>query len=328
MILAADVGATNARVGLFEFADQQLVPVTISKFRNSDYKSFGAVLDAFLGADRHITSACFGIAGPVIDGKVHLTNLNWTIDQRECESQIGGTVSLLNDMEATGYGISQLRSEDLLVLNAGFSDGNAAAALIAAGTGLGESALQRNGLGRIPVPAEAGHADFAPNNDLETELLLYLRRKFGHVSWDRVLSGPGLHLIYEFLRDTDRGKEKPEIAELIRAGDPGAVISRAALRNDCELCVRALDIFVSIYGSESGNMALRYLARAGVYLGGGIAPKIRTKLTHGNFMKAFAGKGRMKAMLELVPVYVILNDQAALLGAAHYAATRSSAKID
>jgi glucokinase len=322
MILAADVGATNARLGLFEFSNQRLAPSIITKYHNRDYKSFGAILDAFLGSNHSITSACFGIAGPVIDGKVHLTNLNWIIDQLECESRLGTHVALLNDMEATGYGIGQLRPDDLLTLNAGVPDDSAAAALIASGTGLGESALQSNGIGRIPVPAEAGHADFAPNNDIESELLLYLRKRFGHVSWDRVLSGPGLHLIYEFLRDTGHGVERPEVAEKIRTGDPGAVISQAALRGECELCVRALDIFVSIYGSESGNMALRYLARAGVYLGGGIAPQIRTKLTDGNFMKSFAAKGRMKAMLELVPVYVILNDQAALLGAAHYAATK------
>jgi glucokinase len=322
MILAADVGATNARLGLFEFAKQRLTPTVVSKYQNRDYKSFDAILDAFLGTTPKVTSACFGIAGPVLEGKVHLTNLNWIIDQRECESRLGTNVTLLNDMEATGYGISQLRPGDLLTLNPGVPDENASAALIAAGTGLGESALQCNGRGRIPVPAEAGHADFAPNNDLESELLMYLRKRFGHVSWDRVLSGPGLHLIYEFLRDTGRGVENSEVAKKIRTGDPGAVISQAALENECELCVRALNIFASIYGSESGNMALRYLARAGVYLGGGIAPKIRTKLTDGNFMKAFAAKGRMKAMLELVPVYVILNDQAALLGAAHYAAKK------
>lgn len=196
--------------------------------------------------------------------------------------------------------------------------------MIAAGTGVGETTLQRNGNGRVPLPAEAGHADFGPNDDLQSELLLYLRKRFGHVSWDRVLSGPGLHLIYEFLRDSGRGVEDGAVAEQIKTGDAGAIISRYGLERRCALCVKALDSFVSIYGSESGNMALRYLARAGVYLGGGIAPKIREKLADGTFMRAFVEKGRMKEMLEQVPVYVILNDQAALLGAAYYAATRMS----
>ncbi len=324
MILAADVGATNARLGLFEYHERRLSPVAIKKFRNQDYPSFDRILDAFFTEPRPIVSACFGIAGPVLNGKVHLTNLNWIIDR--CEMQIRlrtERVWLLNDLESTGYGISQLRPEDFLVINAGVPDKTASAALIAAGTGVGESRLERNGNGMCPLPAEAGHADFAPNDDLQSELLVHLRGRYGHVSWDRVLSGPGLHLIYEFLRDTSRVAENPGVAERIRTGDPGAVISQAALDGECELSVKALDTFVSIYGSESGNMALRYLARAGVYLGGGIAPKIRNKLTDGTFMKAFVEKGRMKSMLELVPVSVILNDQAALFGAAYFAASHS-----
>jgi glucokinase len=324
MILAADLGATNARLGLFEYHDRRLSPVDVKKFRNHEYPSFNAILDAFLSESATISGACFGIAGPVLDGRVHLTNLNWIIDQREAQSRLRTErVWLLNDLESTGYGISQLRPEDFLVINPGVPDTTASAALIAAGTGVGETRLARNSNGMFPLPAEAGHADFAPNDDLQSELLLYLRAQFGHVSWDRVLSGPGLHLIYKFLRDTDRFTENPEVAERIRCGDPGAVISQAALDGECRLCIKALDTFVSIYGSESGNMALRYLARAGVYLGGGIAPKIRNKLTDGTFMTAFVAKGRMRSMLELVPVSVILNDQAALLGAAYFAASHS-----
>ena len=322
MILAADVGATNTRLGLFESHDWRLSPVVVTKFRNRDFPSFGAILDSFLPEPTPIAGACFGIAGPVLDGKVHLTNLNWIIDR--CELQVSlhtQHVWLLNDLESTGYGISQLRPDDFLVINPGVPDKAASAALIAAGTGVGESRLERNGNGVYPLPAEAGHADFAPNDELQSALLLHLRGQFGHVSWDRVLSGPGLHLIYEFLRDSGRAAENPAVAEKIRTGDPGAVISQAALDGECELCVQALDTFVSIYGSESGNMALRYLSRAGVYLGGGIAPKIRNKLMDGTFMRAFVAKGRMKSMLERVPVSVILNDQAALLGAAYFAAS-------
>ena len=322
MILAADVGATNARLGLFDFHERRLSPIVVQKFRNQEYPSFNAILDTFLTASTPIASACFGIAGPVIDGRVHLTNLNWTIDRSDLQSRLStDRVWLLNDLESTGYGIGQLHPDDFLVINRGVPDETASAALIAAGTGVGESRLERNGNGMYPLPAEAGHADFAPNDEFQSALLLHLRGRYGHVSWDRVLSGPGLHLIYEFLRDSGRATENPAVAERIRTGDPGAVISQAALDEECELCVQALDTFVSIYGSESGNMALRYLARAGVYLGGGIAPKIRSKLTDGTFMKAFVAKGRMKSMLERIPVSVILNDQAALLGAAFFAAS-------
>jgi len=261
----------------------------------------------------------------VVDGRVELTNCAWIVDRFKLMAQLGTPrVSLLNDVEATGYGIAQLGHKDLLVLNEGVPDGASAAALIAAGTGLGETVLHGNGSARIPLPSEAGHADFAPNNEVETELLSYLRNRFHHVSWDRVLSGPGLLLIYEFLRDTGRAPEQLEIAEQIRSGDPGAAISAAALAGTCALCSQALDVFAGIYGAESGNLALRALARAGVYIGGGIAPKIRQKLQDGRFMKAFLHKGRMRPLLESIPVHLILAEQTALLGAAAFAVSNFS----
>ncbi len=324
MILAADVGATNTRLGLFELSNGRLQPKVVRKFRNRDFGGLEASLAEFLNFGARIDCACFGVAGPVVDDRVDLTNCDWVVDRSQLMAQLGTPrVALLNDVEATGYGISQLGNHDLLVINKGIPDSASAAALIAAGTGLGESILYGSGTTRIPLPSESGHADFAPNNEVESELLCYLRARFHHVSWDRVLSGPGLLLIYEFLRDSGRAKEQPEIAEGIRTGDPGAVISAAAQAGRCELCSQALDLFVGIYGAESGNLALRALARGGVYIAGGIAPKIRQKIQDGSFMQAFRDKGRMRLLLESIPVYLILNEQIALLGAAAFAATLS-----
>jgi len=321
MILAADVGATNTRIGFFESSNGKLQPKLIRKFRNRDYTGLEASLDEFLTSGSRVDYACFGVAGPVVEGKVELTNCAWVVDQSKLMVRLSTKhVSLLNDMEATGYGIAQLGNEDLLVLNNGAPDESSAAALIAAGTGLGEAVLHGNGSARVPLPSEAGHADFAPNNEAEAELLRYLRPRFHHVSWDRVLSGPGLLLIYEFLRDTGRGTEQPAVAEQIRTGDPGAAISAAAMAGTCELCTQALDLFAGIYGAESGNLALRSLARGGVYIGGGIAPKIRQKLQDGTFMRAFLNKGRMRSLVESIPVYLILAEQIALFGAAAFAA--------
>ncbi len=323
MILAADVGATNTRLGLFELFNGKLQSRLVRNFRNRDYTGLDASLKEFLGTATRVDSACFGVAGPVVDGKAELTNCGWVVDRDKLTAQLGiARVSLLNDMEATGYGIGQLGDQDVLVLNSGVPDAASAAALIAAGTGLGEAVLHGRGPLRVPLPGEAGHADFAPNNELETELLRYLRERFHHVSWDRVLSGPGLLLIYEFLRDTGRAKEQPAIADQIRTSDPGATISRAALAGNCQLCSHALDMFVAIYGAESGNLALRALARAGVYIAGGIAPKIRQRILDGKFMQAFRDKGRMRPLVESMPVYLILTEHTALVGAAAFAAAK------
>ncbi len=323
MILAADVGATNTRLGLFEFSNGKLQPKLVRKFRNRDCSGLEAGLSEFLSSGDRVDCACFGVAGPVVDGRVELTNCAWVVDRSQLMRQLGtARVALLNDVEATGYGIAQLGEQDLLVINKGVPDSSSAAALIAAGTGLGESILYGTSGARIPLPSEAGHADFAANNEIETELLRYLSARFHHVSWDRVLSGPGLLLIYEFFRDTGRAPEQAEIATEIRIGDPGAVISAAALSGRCKLCSMALDLFVGIYGAESGNLALRALARGGVYIAGGIAPKIREKIQDGSFLQAFRDKGRMRPLLESIPVYLILTEQSALLGAAVFAATK------
>lgn len=319
MILAADVGASKTSLGLFRSGGRELVRVAGARFQNRQYRCLNAVLDAFLSGRETVTAACFGVAGPVLDDKCTITNLSWDIELASLRSRFpDASVALINDVEAAAYGLATLKQSDLLVLNPGQPDERAAAALIAAGTGLGEAVLYACNGTRVPAASEAGHTDFAPGNTLQSEFLESLRPRFGHVSWDRVLSGPGLVLIYEFLRDSGRYKEQPEIAARMRAQDPSAVISEVALDNSCELCRQTLHMFTAMYGAEAGNLALRALARRGLYLGGGIPPKITRLLRDGTFLRAFLDKGRMASFMATIPVRVVLNDDTGLLGAARY----------
>jgi glucokinase len=228
-------------------------------------------------------------------------------------------VGLINDLEANAWGIATLSSDDIAVLNPGESDGAGNLALISAGTGLGQAGLHWDGTRYRPFASEGGHVDFAPRNRLEMDLLEFLLRQFPRVSYERVVSGPGLQNIYRFLRETGRGDEPPWLAARLREQDPNAVVAQAALSGESALCVQALDLFVALYGAAAGNLALTLLATGGVYLGGGIAPKILPKLKDPIFLNAFFTKGRLRPLLETVPVRVILNDQTALFGAARYA---------
>jgi glucokinase len=232
-------------------------------------------------------------------------------------------VELINDLEANAYGIAALQPSDFFVLNEGAGGADGARALIAAGTGLGEAGLLPGEAGDRVFASEGGHADFAPRNEIEMELLRHLLRQWPHVSYERVLSGPGLYNLYRFLRDTGRGAEPQWLADRLAAENPSAVISETGLSAQAEICVQALDLFASIYGAEAGNLALKVKATGGVFVGGGIAPKLIGKLQDRVFMRAFVDKGRMSSLLEAMPVRVILNDQAALLGAARVAALRA-----
>ena len=234
------------------------------------------------------------------------------------------SVGLLNDLEAHAYGIALLAPEDFMTLNQGAADASGNAAVIAAGTGLGEAGLYWNGQQHLPFAGEGGHTSFAPSDPLQIELLRFLSQEFGHVSWERVLSGPGLYNIYRFLRDTGRGEEPDWLTEKMQQHDPSAVISQTALADTSVLCRQALDLFVVLYGAEAGNMALKLMATAGVYVGGGIAPKIIQKLTDSTFMEAFVAKGRLKPLLQAIPVRIIMNDKVALLGAARFATLQAS----
>ncbi|MGH8403816.1 MAG: glucokinase, partial [Gammaproteobacteria bacterium] len=229
-------------------------------------------------------------------------------------------VDLINDLEAHAYGLPLLAEKDFAVLHPGATGATGNQAIIAAGTGLGEAGLIWDGKAHIPYSTESGHADFAPRNELEIDLLRYLLREFNeHVSYERVLSGPGLYNVYRFLRERGEQLESPEVAAGLKVSDPAAVITQAALAGICRLCSQALDLFVACYGAEAGNLALRAMATGGIFIGGGIAPKILAKLKGPAFLQAFLAKGRMRKLVEQIPVKVILNDKAALLGAANYA---------
>ncbi len=265
--------------------------------------------------------------GPVRDGRLRLTNLPWTLDSRELVLSLGiGHVFLINDLEANGYGIAELTSDQIHTLSEGDPSQIGNRALIAAGTGLGEGLLIWNGHMHVPYPSEGGHADFSPRNEDEIDLLRFLKQKYnGRISWERVVSGMGMTSIYEFLREV-RGLEEPAwLAEQIAAaGDPNSVITEMGLAARSEICEKTLDMFVSAYGAEAGNLALKVLSVGGLYIGGGIGPRILEKLKDGTFLKAFTDKGRLSQLLINMPVRVILESRAAVLGAAAYAEARAA----
>lgn len=322
MILAGDIGGTSTRLALFDAQGEQLKPVAEKKFPSKEFQGLEQVVDAFLSTQpRKVERACFGIAGPVQHGRVVTPNLPWVVDSAILAHELGlAAVSLLNDLEANAHGIAALKPADFVTLNPGTPDAQGNAAVISVGTGLGEAGLFWDGQTHRPFACEGGHSDFAPRNALEAEMLLYLQAKHGHVSFERFLSGRGQLSIYEFLRDTGKGKETPEIVEEMKHADPAYVISKAAFSGRCNLCRQAQDIFVTIYGAEAGNLALKIMATGGVFIGGGIAPKIIAALKEPSFMEAFVSKGRMTPLLQAMPVRVIMQDTTALLGAARYAA--------
>jgi len=323
LVLAGDIGGTKTHLALFSVDGEKLRSESLRTFPSKRFSGLVPVLQEFLAGDQNkIDSACFGIAGPVVDGKVKTPNLPWMIDTEELRRSLKlASVSLLNDLEAGAYGIFTLDDDEFFTLNEGTLRQSGNKALIAAGTGLGQSILHDDGRHFHPLASEGGHADFAPRDELEIELLRYLIARFGHVSYERVISGPGLYNVYRFFKES-RGLEEPKALteQFAAADDPSAVISKAALANETEICVKSLALFVSIYGAEAGNLALRAESVRGLYIGGGIAPKILDKLKDGTFMRAFVDKGRYTELLTGIPVQVVLNDQAALRGAAYYAA--------
>ena len=327
MILAGDIGGTNTRLAFVEERKGRLAPRIEATFPSREHASLEAVLRKFLAANRHpVSCAAFGIAGPVRNGRCDATNIPWVVDSVLLAKELGlERVGLINDLEANAWGLAALEETDFAVLNEGAPDAQGNAAIVSAGTGLGQAGLYWDGATHRPFATEGGHADFAPRNRLEAELLEYLLKQFSRVSYERVVSGPGLLNVYRFLRDTGRGEEPAWLAERMRQQDPSAVISQAALARESELCAQALDLFVTLYGAEAGNVALKLLATGGVYLGGGIAPKILPRLQDPIFLNAFTAKGRLKPLMQAIPVRVILNDLAALLGSARFAAHGASA---
>jgi len=322
VILAGDIGGTKTIVALFEDAGGGLRVLREETFPSRSHEGLAQILEAFRAREPlpPLRGACFGVAGPVIDGRCEATNLPWVIDAKALRGTLGlERVAVINDLVATAYGILDLKPDEVVVLNEGRPHPEGNKALIAAGTGLGEAILFWDGTRYRPVASEGGHADFAPRNVLEIELLRYLLKKHHRVSYERVLSGPGILNIYSFLKEAGHGEEAVWLRERFHGQDPSVVITDAAMRGESDLCVKALGLFVSLYGAEAGNLALKALATGGVYVGGGIAPKILDRLMDGTFMTAFTDKGRLSPLVTNMTVRVVLNPQTALRGAARCA---------
>ena len=318
MILAGDVGGTKTALALFDVGRRALALVREGVLPSHGFAALEDAIGQFLsdGPRVAVDAACVGVAGPVIDGRCTATNLPWVIDEAALAVSVSTKrMKLVNDLEATGYGILGLSRSALVPLQTGAPrKGNMV--LIAAGTGLGEVLLIWDGRRHRVVGSEGGHADFAPRTDLEMELFRFLRREFERVSYERVVSGPGLHNVYRFLLAGDGSSEPEWLRTRMESGDPSAVVAEAALDRGDRRAVQALDMFVSIYGAEAGNLALKALAVGGVFVGGGIAPKIRAKLEDGTFVLAFRDKGRFADLMATIPVHLVLEPRAALLGAA------------
>lgn len=334
MILAGDIGGTNTRLALFDDSGE---PHNIQQFPSQKYDTLEQIIAEYVKGSgdalkRPVARAGFGVAGPVanVDGRlmVRTTNLKWTIDQRELAEELKvpvGSVAILNDLAANATGIDALSPDKFLTLQVGQESPGGTRAIISAGTGLGEAGLLWDGEHYRPIPSEGGHAGFAPTCPIEDELLLFLRDRQretfnGHVSCERVLSGPGLANLFEFFRSRDPKQQKVDLPLNAPPGEVARYVSKAGLDGSCPLCTEALKLFISLYGAAAGNLALQFLALGGLYVGGGIAPKIASKLNHSDFMRAFLEKGPLKSrVLEKVPVRVILDEYTALRGAARFA---------
>ncbi len=322
MILAGDIGGTKVNLAGYDRSSGMLQLVAQETFHSRDYSSLSEIVAKFLeGKNWDILRACFGIAGPVINGVCHTTNLPWVVESSTLSAQLDGAPALLiNDLEANASGIKVLGPNELCTLQIGQKGAVGNMALISAGTGLGEAGLYWVGMDHRPFACEGGHVDFSPTSELDTELFLHLHKKFGHVSWERLLSGQGQVNIYEFLRQRSGVAEPCWLGEEMQANDPAAVITQTALAKKDPVCEQALDLFVTYYGVKAGNLALTIMSTGGLYIGGGIAPRILSKLQEPLFLNAFLAKGRMRPILEKMPVKVILNSKTALIGAAHRAA--------
>ncbi len=324
MILAGDIGGTNTRIALFEPIDNKLSLVKEQVYPSRDHHGLSEIVQLFLRDNLgKVSAASFGIAGPIINQAVSTPNLPWVINGAQLSEETGiRQLSLINDLQAHASGVGDLGPEDFVELNPGVPQpGNAA--LIAAGTGLGEAGLYWDGRVHHAFPCEGGHGDFAPRNDVEVALLQYLLRKYRRVSYERIVSGPGLGNVYDFLRDMQLEVEPEALKhEMEQAPDRAVVISQHAMKGDAAICVRAQGIFVQVYGAEAGNLALKMLATAGVFISGGIAGKILSSLQTPDFLEAFVTKGRLTPLVQAIPVKVIMNKSVGLLGAARYALRR------
>ena len=325
MILAGDIGGTNARLAYFQPSNGHLKLVSERVFPSREHKELGEIAVKFVEeSGTRPDVACFGIAGPVRHGRVETSNLPWVVEQSELAKQLHVPATfLINDLEASAWGVGGLDDSDLVPLNNVKEKAVGNQAVIAPGTGLGEAGLFWDGSRHRVFACEGGHTDFAPINDLQIELLRFLRARFGHVSYERILSGPGLVNVYEFLRASGNDSENQELRHEIAAGDAAAAISKAAMNRTSILAEKSLELWIAVYGAEASNLALKVMATGGLFLAGGISPKILSRLQDSLFMQNFLDKGRMRALIEAIPVCVVTNDKAGLLGAARCAAQSS-----
>jgi glucokinase len=321
VILAGDVGGTKCNLALFSEKDGKLTPVFKQRFASKEFAQFDRIVKEFSRqaapylAEGRIDAAGFGVAGPVIKNRVRATNLPWVVDTENLVSELKvKKVVVLNDLGATGHSVEHLPPEDFCVLNPGKYEHGGTKALIAAGTGLGQSFLVWDGERYQVVPSEGGHSDFAPHNELQIELLRFMRRRYPQVSWELILSGRGFRTLHEFLAPDVRHAtfEDPD-------ADPAPVITRQGLDKSCPVCVETLNLWAAIYGAEAGNLALKVLALGGIFVAGGIAVKILEKMKDGTFFQAFQDKWKFETLMNNIPVSVILNESAPLIGAAYEA---------
>ncbi len=335
-LLAGDIGGTKTILRLVEVTEVTLTEKTFKTIKEAQYISASfpdlvPMVREFLAQDRYLKPelACFAIAGPVVNNTCNLTNLSWVLDAQRLEIELDiPKISLLNDFAANSFGILGLKDFDVHTLQAGEAREDSPIAVIGAGTGLGEAFLVPQGKKYRIFASEGGHTDFAPRNDLETELLKYLQVKLNvkHVSVERVVSGQGIASIYQFLRDSKFATETPEIAERIKLWereskktiDPAAIISQAAFKQSDRLCEKTMDIFIEAYGAETGNLALKLLSYGGIYIAGGIAGKILPLMQDGRFLSTFKDKGRVSTLIEAIPVHIVLNPQVGLVGSVLY----------
>lgn len=322
MILAGDIGGTKTNLGLFRPGNERPEEVRKDTYRSEEWDGLAPMVREFLGEDGgDVDAAAFGVAGPVEGDVVETPNLAWDVDARVVSEETGiSRIGLLNDLEATAEGIPALRPDEMEVLHAGRESEEGNAALIAPGTGLGMCIVDRSGGGWQPMAGEGGHQTFAARNRDEEGLRRYLEKRFGHVSVERVVSGPGLVNVFDYLVEEVGLIPEDAVRERMAKLDRAVVISRAAMEGACSVCLRAHRMFVSAFGAAAGNLALVSLARNGVFLGGGIPPKIRPALRDGTFLEAFAAKGRFREFVARIPVRVLLNPETALIGAARRAA--------
>ncbi|EIF51327.1 glucokinase [Sulfurovum sp. AR] len=326
MILAGDIGGTKTNLALFEHKDKRLNVIAQHQFSSREFSDLNEVIMLFRQKTSlpYVDAACFGIAGPVIDGRCRTTNLPWDITTSDLQEHLGiQKVRLLNDLEATAYGMLYVHEDEFVDLNPKGRQMDGNRAVIAAGTGLGEAMLYYDGSVYHPIGSEGGHSDFAPLTPQQDALLKWMRNRYpGHVSFERILSGPGIYTLYEFLVENDFSAQPVSMLNIPEGKDRSAMVSECALKEHNPLCMEALRLFAEIYGAEAGNLALKSMSLGGVYIGGGIAPKILQILANNHFMNGFLSKGRFNEMLQAMQVKVSLNPETALLGAAYYAHDR------